>query len=623
MRLLPGLQGWVARVGANAWTVQEIENTVLPVCGAAAGGASRPRLVCWVRGVAAGEMIRLRSSYPDLEVMLDVQDDGLWIKPIVDPVISEYASALAAGKWNDSASAAPGRVTVIGGPGIACAHLGWGDPRWMWQVATQVRQYGLDGMYLCVTQGDWSVLEESFGVYAVNSGTDYNRGRWVKRLEEIFDLGVYAGQLLEAMEHASAIMPTLEQLVCGPPDRFAPQYGLLLVHYLELPTYSDYLNQQRVLQEGRPWVWPRLLWDEPVAGIQEYVDREARRIAIRPDTLTNDIGRHVDAIRGLLRNLRANPPGDVQKAAPLGRILDQIELTAQLGRHYHHKLRAAIGWQRFKSGRENHLNCIRGLRESVEAWRDVVRVADRLQPGNVTFWQSQPVDVPPWTSGQIDRSFRLIEGHWRDQMRRFERELDLVQETVSLGRETATLPLWDQVNARPISELQVSQQIGFELPGDDRFHLTDFGELTGDPKIVMSEKKSLLADALEAAGEGWHVAMMTDPGHCTLLAHRRYQIGFSYRVLATPETHEPAFMVGVRPAAGRGENPPVLDPAGVRGDHPAWFAPAGYLGSRIIQIPPLPGENEQFFLAVRSGAAIAIDQLSIDVVPDYREVPVP
>ncbi len=599
-RQAPSLTGAACRIGRGGWLVEELMSDFAKETGA----EEMLPLIGWVRDVPVDRIRTLRETIPGLEILLDVQGQGLWTKPIVDPEVVQYASGMSAGPRTDGISWSP---AVIGGPTAAYAHLTWCHPEWMWTMTGQVRRYGLAGMYLRVKEGETSwLLEEVFGAYAVHTGKTYNPQRWVRRLEEVYGTGAYSGQLLEAWEHASSIMPTLLHLVSGDADRFAPQMGLLLADYVSLPTVSEFLDRRRIESTGSPWHWPRPGYGSPIASIWEDVNRAGHRSAERPGNLTNDIGRHVDAIRVLMRNLRNHPPANSDQAARLERLLDRIEFTASLGRHYHHKLRAAIGWERAVSGRENLLNCIRGLRESLEAWEDAVPLAEKFAPAEVAFEQIRNVNVPPWTPDQIDQSYTSVSGHWRDQLRRFERELDLVQ---AMSRTPGSLPLWDAVDAVAFDELRVMQTFGFEEPGDDRYMLGAVGGLTRDPDLSIVEEASLLADAGDLS-EGWHVAWETVPEHCPLGAGRSFQVSIIYRVVEPAAGDEPSIMVGLRESPRR-RTSSRLEPAEIHAEHPAWQAPRDHRGSRIVRIPPMETETYRLVIGVRAGASIIVDHIAI------------
>ena len=237
-----------------------------------------------------------------------------------------------------------------------------------------------------------------------------------------------------------------------------------------------------------------------------------------------------------------------------------------------------------------------------------LEIAERLYPEPVRHWQSQIVSAPPWTQNEIWNSYRLIEGHWRNQLPRFEREFSFVQQILSTKSAAQCPPLWDTLCAEPYDNLESIGRFGFEidLEQDQRLRLSDGGTITTDLALVVRESKALLADTRGLDGDV-HVVMTTDPGHAPLESHRPFQIILAYRVIDRGSGLRDPFEIGVRPADG-GE--PL-------GDHRFWGGPAGHIGTRMLKIPPLKRENYVFYVAVHGQAAIVIDQIDVQALMSY------
>lgn len=575
-------------------------------------GADPPRLIYWTRLRRPEDAAALMEAYPHTRLLHSAQEDQ-WFSRRLDPRIPSWDRRVAALRGTNQ----PMDSLVVGGPGADLNYLFWADPAWMRDIALDVRRHGLAGMFLDDRSADPAIVEEAFGLYAVHPGQAFNARRWEQRFVEVYGAGEYAGQLLELMKHASAIPPMLQRLVHDPSGRFMPQFGLLLVHYLDMPTISSYRPPSPHLmwdpaegslppESGRPPLAPAD-WGEQVAGVRAVVQRRAPRGATPPNRVADDMRRHADAGRSLLLNLRHQQPEDEDQAARLTTLLDRLQLNLALGEHMHQKIRAAVGWEGFHARHESNRNCLRSLRASVDAWREVVEVADRLYPDPVPYRQSQIVSVPPWAPQIIANSYRPVVGHWRDQLARFEWEFHLVQLGTNRRSSWPVAPLWDQVDMEPPGNLETIHRLGFEVSDDLRFTLLEGASLTRDADHVLHDRTSVLADTRLLENDDWQTVMVTDPGHCPLRAGRPHQIAIRYRVLHRGDPTVPAFAVGVMPAGGG----PAL------GTYRAWTAPEKYVGDRFIKTPPLPHDHYVVFVAVRGRVALVFDQISISGYLDY------
>jgi len=443
-----------------------------------------PRFIFWSWCSYPEDARRVMDAYPPARLMHYLQYEQ-WFKPMVDPRVARFERATMAASKRPFPDHVP--TVTLGGPKSALGYLFWGDPEWMRTLAIDLRRHGTAGIFFEPYCAESWLATEALAAYAFSAGPRYSPKRWTTRLDQVYGVGEYAGQLLDTMQHASAIVPCFLRLVHSQSDHYMPQFGLPLTHYLEMPTLSSYVFENTQALDDRGYLtprlgptWPNPNWGERVASIREDAHNTAPIGSVRPDAIADDIHLDVITCRSRLHGLRRLQPADADKARRLTTLLDRIELNVALGEHFHHKIRAAIAWENLQAGRGARADCIRPLQRSVEAWAKVVEITERLYPKPVRYWQSQIVSAPPWTQNQIWQSYRLVEGHWRDQLPRFRRELNLVRQAISGPPANAVLPLWDRLDAEPGQNLESFCRIGFEIDPerDLRFKLGNGATIT-------------------------------------------------------------------------------------------------------------------------------------------------
>lgn len=604
--LYPELAGLGAGAGFTAPPVLGALASGLQAAPAGDGTAQTRELLVWAQDVAPATIAELGKTGIRLQVVASLQGPH-WYKPMTDASLQAFATRVE----QATPRLPPGQVrhVALGGFGGALNYTFWGDPQWARALMLDVRNQGLDGFLLEATAHDHPLAREALFEYAYNAGQRFNQQRWESRLH-LYGVGDYAGQLLQAVQHASAIVPESLLLLYDRSDRFMPQFGLLLAHYTSLPpaasaadqagtevTQSD-LRNHLLPALGPAWSDP--LWGRPVSSIRQDADRDSPPDAVAPWEIAARIGRHVDAVNSLLPALRHIQPPSPEQAAELTALLNAIELNVALGDHIANKIKAGIGWEQYKSRRGRIVDCAGPLQKSIEAWQRVVEMGDRLYAQPLTYWQSQVVSPPPWSTDFIRHNYVAVSGSWRDQLRRFERELNLIRAALSGPDPVDALPLWDHANAVAEEKRQTRFVFDFEKP-DTRYRLSP-GASIHEPQAKLAGSKSLLVDTRSMPAER-HEVLVTDPGHVPLAAGQRYQIALLYRVIDPGSAAEP-FEIGVRPAV---QGPAI-------GDRPTWTAPAGHTGARILQVPAPQQDGNVFFVAVRAPAAILIDGIIISQV---------
>lgn len=354
-----------------------------------------------------------------------------WFSPMIDSHLAGYARSMMSAATDPPVTSRS--VTVLGGPRSAHAYLFWGDPSWMHRLVTELRRVGIDGMIFAHDTPDAWLAVEPFAHYSSRPQGLYESAIWTQRLNDVYGVGEQAEDLLDAVQHASAIMPRFITLLHSQSDRYMPQFGLLLAYYLNMPTLTD-------PPTGTDW-------NTHFADIRSTVMATTPRDAIDAEKVANEIRNHVSAIRGYLETLRTVTPEDASKADALKRLLDRLALNAAIGDHFERKIRAALAWVRFKHRGGRSRSCLQELEVSVGSWENVVTLADRLYPEPVPYWQLRMNKPGPWTQADIQDNTRRVIGHWRDQLPVFKRELELLRQRISTQYRRAELPLLDELTA--------------------------------------------------------------------------------------------------------------------------------------------------------------------------------
>jgi len=562
-------------------------------------------LLLWIHDEPAETLARVLDIYPHVRLLHDFQE-GSWTSPQVDPRAVRLGAEVAAAGARTPRS--PVSVVAVGGPGCASKYLFWGDPAWMRDVSLDLRRHGMQGMFFRPDSADPWLAIESWGVYAFQSGDVFNRKRWQKRLEEVYGVGAYAGQLLETVRHASAIMPRFCSLIDGCSPRYMPQLGLPLVCSVGLPTAMAARTAQSPAPADGPSTRPSAVplvppGPTPVASITEDVNRQAPPGAIGPELIGQAIGADADACRSRLTGLRHVKPALPRQAEELGRLLDRIEFNAALGEHYGHWIRAGLAWERLRAQRAADGTCIRELQKAREAWDAVIRMATRLHPDPVPFWEMQLVSPPPWTREQVLRSYRRVHGHWRDRASAFDRELTWLRHQGRADEpDSLSLPGWDILHAWSPEQLQGVSHLRFNQMDERRYRLSAGGERISQEGISI-QGPSLVLNT-RGLGGGWHRVFETVPTAMPIPLGRPLEVVFMYRVLQTSTEDPEPFLAGIRTTP----EGPIL------GDQPRWGAPAGHQGMRVIKAPPLQEGTPIVTLDVLGEAAIVIDEVRLEAV---------
>ncbi len=568
--------------------------------------ADGPVLILHTWGSYPEDAARIIEAWPSTRLLHEI-NGRQWFLPIVDPRGPRFAyrvNELLVGR-----GVRPGPLLGIGGPQSACAYLYWGDPEWIRHLSQDARRQGLDGLFFRADSVEPQFARMAMSYYANGMDAAFDRRFWEGQLHNLYGAGAHAGQLLDAVQSASGIMPKLLTLLHSQSSRFMPQFGLPLTHYVEWPSITSFVTDRQATPDARGyWVpctgpaWPNPDWGLNLATIREDVDRTAVLNAASPQTVAEQIRQQTEICRARLTGLKhLQVPNPEQKEA-LKNLLARLELNTALGEHYAYKIEAAIGWEKYRTYRERQLACLEPLQQAVRAWERVVTAAETLYPDPLPAWETQIISVPPWSAEQIWQSYTPSLLHWGRQRERFEREFLLVQRTIAEQGPRGGLPLWDQIDAWPRDELNTVHQLLFESGNDPRYRLGPGSTLIRDSDKILEGRSSLLIDTRHLDEKAWHQGILTDPARMPLLPHRPYQITVSYAVMAGGSEGTQPFAIGLRPTAG-GED---------LGAHRFWSAPTGYRDRRVLKFQMLDRDDYAFFIEVQGKAALIVDELYIE-----------
>ncbi len=561
-----------------------------------------PRLLLHTAGLTPVQVRRVLDTLPDTVLLHDLQGRQ-WFKPQPDPQAVRFAAAV---NNQPPRRARPATVAAVGGPEGALDHLAWGDPQWMRTLTLSLRQHGLAGMLLRCRDDEDVLTVESFGAYAFDAGAAYEPGRWAAALDARYRTGERSEALLEALQAAGLVMPRVLALFHDRSRWYMPQFGVPLICLPELPTLSGFEAARAAPSwmpalDGPGPVGRPADWGERLCGLRDELANTTPTGATRPEEVARDLRRLSDRVTGALVGLREVAALHGPQGAGLAGLCDRLELNAALASHWAARIDAAMAWERFASRRQRAFDCVRTAQTAVQYWRQVVRLAERVRPEPVPCGLLRPVSPPPWTPMMIASSMAAVEGHWRDQLPRFERELDRIREMVASTPDRPELPLWDEMDAWPAKTLAPVERMTFEAQDDRRLQHGEQAVVTDEPGAVLEGTRSLRIDTRSSTDPDWRVVVASDPDLVTIRHGVPHQLSLRYRVLQRDATAGEVFEIGLRP----------VDGGSAAGDLRRWTAPAGHGGRRFVKVEPLPHDGFVFYMAVRGRQVVTIDEIEI------------
>jgi hypothetical protein len=615
-REYPGLGGLITEAGETPpGCVDFVEKAI---CAGMRDSGTNPELIFWGWCSYPVDSRRIMAAWPHTRLMHYLQYEQFF-RPQADPRI---------GRFSRACGNAP--MVVIGGPKSCHGYLLWADPEWAWRTVRSLRGQNVNGFVIENYHEDIAIGREALAYYASHPGAPYDAAYWARRIGEQYGRRDLGPALLDAMQHASRILPRFVTLVHSQTDHYMPQFGLPLIYYLEMPTLSSYVfeNVQTLDAKGylRPNLglcWPNPDWGERVASVKEFVAGRYRPRATTPPAIADEIdalaARCAADVERVRRQLK---PSD---GAYIRRLLDLLTLNAALGQHFAAKIRAAVAWERFRRGKGAGQACVASLSASVAAWERVVAVADRIYPGSLRFWRSELASAPPWSQNQIWASYAMVEGSWRENLELFRRELAMVTAEVSQDRRLASLPLWENLRETPPAQLKPLFADDFARrdgrtwewgPGASCVRTAGQG-VSGAAQAGSSAAGSGSGAAGNGSGAArmdsrglpgeWHMMLEWKPGAVRLLPGKRYQLTFRYRVVDPGRDFADPFAVAAR--SDRGGVPADI------GTGRTWGAAKGAIGRRTVVLQPEKYDNYRLFFSIHGHAAVEIDELRVGECP--------
>jgi len=550
-----------------------------------------PPLIFWNWCSYPWDAQRILKSYPNTKLMHYLQYEQFFL-PQADPRIKRFSEECAS---------VP--MIALGGPKSAHSYLFWGDPEWARDIIKSLKEQNGVGLFIETYTADPWFAQEAFSRYAYDLGEGYNEDEWVRKVEEHYNCPQLGRNLISAMKNASRIVPHFLLLLHSQTDHYMPQFGLPLVFYLEMPTINTYIfenvqttDEKGYLKPNMGLCYPNPDWGIKVASVWDYAKGNESEGGLTPLQIADDIERY--ARECLKETKRLGEKAEVGEH--LDQLLDRLELNAYLGLHFGAKIRSAVDWAKFKLGEDTASSCLQHLRESVRAWEKVVEIADRLYPDSLSFWRCEIASPPPWRQNQIWYSYISVQGHWRDHLEPFRREIAIVESEIKKGREKARLPLWEELFAEPQEKLELVFSEDFEERNDKWI----WGEGASLTKVeVINGDGSALLDSRNLEGE-WHLALHTRSEAVKLEPGKRYQLEFDYRIIEGGLDY-PDNPFGVAGRTPRGGVPQDI------GTGRFWDGGKGSFGRRVVILEPKGYDDYYIFFSLHGRGAVVIDNLRL------------
>lgn len=587
-------------------------------------GEAPPGCVAFVKDAIVGGLNRLASppeliywtwcSYPEdaREVLAAYRGKGVvghylqyeqLFRPQADPRIRMTSEALGG---------VP--VVTIGGLGTATGWLYWSDPYYIRDIMADLPRQNGDG---CFFQGldsfDFRVPKwlgwQGLARYWWDPTRPREDSYWRRRIAAHYGIADAADDFLEASIAASAIPTRLLALLHRQTDHYMPQFGLPLIHYLGLPTLSTYVfeNHEGIDAQGRltprlGLTWPNPDWGEKVVGIVDYV--RGSRDGTTPPQIADELQQAAQEVLGRLRVLREQAGRASVGAEKWNWLCDQLEMNAWLGLHTAEKIRAAIGWLRWRQGQGAPDEFLPALERSVVAMERMAQAAERLY-GGIDIWTyrnciSRPI---PWTHLQIWTTDQWRRHSFSDSAAMFRRELEWIRREVEAGYAQPLLPFEDDLAAPPPNAKLL---VDWNFEGDpptgikvNSFPPNAVARLDSGEAPAPLTGRRLIADH---QGDNFWFPVTTDPAALPLKIGKTYRVELDYWIIRDAEALGDWLSAGARTTAG-----------GWQKDIGARYmgGPAGTRGHITITFTPHTWDDYYVYVSIHGPARVEFDNLRI------------
>ena len=569
------------------------------ICGGLQESGTQPSLIFWSWCAYPEDARKISAAYPGTRMMHYLQYEQLFA-PCADARIGRFSEACGGAK-----------MVALGGPKSAEGYTFWGDPAWARTIVRDLIRQNGDGLFIETYCEEPWLAQEAFALYAREPNRRYRNSDWIRSVGAHYQRPDMAKPLFDAMVHASRITPRFLMLLHSQSDHFMPQIGLPLVYYLEMPTVSSYVfeNVQSCDAAGylRPNLglcWPNPAWGEQVQSVKDYAARGKRKGYTSPEHIADEMDIHirhcVDALNlltGIESGNSGNNTGDLQS------LLSLLRFNTALGQHYAEKIRAAIAWAQWQQGKNTKNTCLAHLDKALQAWETVVALANQRYPNTIPLWQSNLVAAPPWTQNQIWNAYFQQEGHWRDRLKPFQREKELIAEEFKKPRTKTHLPLWEEIQTPEPSQMDLVYEDGFENTTTDAWQWPTYASLTQKKEMVSEGKQAVLLDSRKKTGE-WHEPLLLRPGKAPMKAGKRYLLVFDYTVVdpGSPFPDNPFVVAARSMSTGSGND---------IGTTRTWTGTIGSHGRRFVYLNPEKQDDYVPFFSLHGQAAVALDKVQL------------
>jgi len=571
-RRFPGLAGLITMAAESPPGCTEFvrRNVVGPL-----GQIEKPpHIIYWTWCSYPEDVNTVLDGYPgETSIMHYLQYEQLFL-PMIDPRV---------GRMSEACGGRP--VVVLGGPGCATGMLYWGAPEVIRDIMDDIPDQHVGGVFFSGLDS-WSWVSskwigwEALARYWWDPFRDPNAevDHWRRRIAAVVGHPAFGAPVLRAYNAATDVPMRMLLLTHSQSDVFRPQYGLPLVFYLGMPTVSTYVfeNHESIDAQGRlvprmGLTWPNPDWGVHVTGVTDFVAGK-----VEPGSATP-----LDIADGLMEDARQIRMG-VDDMRPLGHLcawpekdfnnlLGVLTMNELLARHSAAKIRAAVGWERWRSGQAGKEVCLEPLQESANHFRAYAELTTELYPGRWAAKINVLTKRPPWTHLDLWQHYTFVPDYsFLEFADRFAREYDLIVAAMDAGR--VELPY--ALDLVPPVEGEVIARCNTDGPSA--------GILTNsfDAKANAEQQGSRLVCHFGGARSDFYFPLSSDPAVLPLQRGVRYELVFRYEILRVGADAPLMLSIGARTTEGTWHKDVgaryFSGTAGTTGEIRTQFVPADY-----------------------------------------------
>lgn len=596
-RRFPGLGGLVTMAGESPpGCVEFVRENVI---GALAALEDPPHVIFWTWCCYPEDVNYVLDGYPGpTSIMHYLQYEQLFL-PRIDPRV---------GRMSRECGGRP--VIVLGGLGTATGMLYWGSPDVIRGIMQDVPRENVGGVFFSGLDS-WSWISnkwigwEALARYHWDPFRDEEQERrhWHRRIADVVGHADIGPPLLTAYEAASAVPMLMLYLTHSQSDVFRPQYGMPLIFYLGMPTLSTYVfeNHETIDEQGRlsprmGLTWPNPDWGIRVIPIIEFVAAESDGRTVEgmtPLDVAGALEDKADLIGAAVAQLR--PLAGLSSWSPerYDIQLRLLTLSEYLARHYAAKVRAAVGWERWRAGMADAAACLEPLAQSVEYFRRYAQTMVELYPQRYGTRINVLTKSLPWTHLDLWRNYvYLPEYDFMEFADRYAREYDLIEAAMAAGR--TELPFALDLVAPLEGEVVASLSEDGLSPG---LTVQSFGD-----EAWAAVEGATVSCSFRGTHADFYFPVVSDPAALPIEKGVWYEVVLRYRVSRVGDTDPLRLSIGARTTEGGWRKD-----VGTR-----YFEPgAGTSGEVRTRWMATEFDDYYFYLSMNGDGGIVIERLTL------------